>query len=106
MTYKEKRNVTKNIQCFSLIRLVKDVLYEGHDKPFFSFYDGDYFCGYDDNGNIKLSHEINDAQIGDNAFDTFIMAMDENKDWRKWSEGMNIKMWVHINDLLPKGGGK
>ena len=63
MTYKEKRNATKNIQCFSLIRLVKDVLYEGHDKPFFSFYDGDYFCGYDDNGNIKLSHEINDAQI-------------------------------------------
>ena len=59
----EKRNATKNIQCFSLIRLVKDVLYEGHDKPFFSFYDGDYFCGYDDNGNIKLSHEINNAQI-------------------------------------------
>ena len=43
MTYKEKRKETKNIQCFSLIRLVKDVLYEGHDKPFFSFYDGDYF---------------------------------------------------------------
>lgn len=43
------------------------------------------------------------AQIGDSAFDTFIMFMDENKDWRKWSEGMNIKMWAHINDLLPKG---
>lgn len=27
------------------------------------------------------------AQIGDIAFDTFIMHMDENKDWRKWSEG-------------------
>ena len=38
-------------------------MYEGRDKPFFSFYDGDYFCGCDDNGNVKLSHEINDAQI-------------------------------------------
>lgn len=46
------------------------------------------------------------AQIGDYAFDTFIMHMDENKDWRKWSEGINIKMWAHINDLLPKGGLK
>lgn len=45
------------------------------------------------------------AQIGDDAFDTFVMSMDDNKDWRKWSEGMNIKMWAHINDLLPKGGG-
>lgn len=63
MTYKEKKKATKNIQCFSLIRLVKDVLYEGHTEPFYSFYDGDYFCGFDDNGNIKLSHEINDAKI-------------------------------------------
>lgn len=46
------------------------------------------------------------AQIGDSAFDTFIMYMDENKDWRKWCEGMNIKMWAHINDLLPRGGLK
>lgn len=63
MTYTEKKKATKNIQCFSLIRLVKDVLYEGHNEPFYSFYDGDYFCGFDDNDNIKLSHEINDAQI-------------------------------------------
>lgn len=57
--------------------------------------------------NVSEKPELNQyflAQIGDNAFDTFIMSMDENKDWRKWSEGMNIKMWVHIDDLLPKGG--
>lgn len=59
--------------------------------------------------NISEKPELNQyflAQIGDNAFDTFIMFMDENKDWRKWSEGMNIKMWAHINDLLPKEGLK
>ena len=59
--------------------------------------------------NVSEKPELNQyflAQIGDNAFDTFIMFMDENKDWRKWSEGMNIKMWAHINDLLPKGGLK
>lgn len=57
--------------------------------------------------NVSEKPELNQyflAQIGDNAFDTFIMFMDENKDWRKWSEGMNIKIWAHINDLLPKGG--
>ena len=46
------------------------------------------------------------AQIGDNAFDTFIMAMDKNKDWREWSKGINIKRWAYISDLLPKGGKK
>ena len=44
------------------------------------------------------------AQIGDNAFDTFIMAMNKNKDWREWSKGINIKRWAYIKDLLPKGG--
>ena len=46
------------------------------------------------------------AQIGDDAFDTFIMAMDKNKDWKEWSNGVNIKRWAYISDLLPKGGGK
>ena len=46
------------------------------------------------------------AQIGDYAFDTFIMAMDKNKKWRNWCEGINIKRWAYINDLLPKGGEK
>ena len=63
----------------------------------------------------SLWHDVNEkpkngqwflAQIGDNAFDTFIMAMDKNKDWRKWSKGINIKRWAHISDLLPKGGKK
>lgn len=59
--------------------------------------------------NVSEKPELNQyflAQIGDNAFDTFIMSMDENKDWRKWSKGMNIKMWAHIDDLLLKGGEK
>ena len=42
------------------------------------------------------------AQIGDDAFDTFIMAMDKNQTWRDWSNGVNIKRWAHIIDLLPK----
>ena len=46
------------------------------------------------------------AQIGDDAFDTFIMAMDKNQTWRDWSNGINIKRWAHIIDLLPKGGLK
>lgn len=55
--------------------------------------------------NVSEKPELNQyflAQIGDSTFDTFIMHMDENKDRRKWCEGMNIKMWAHINDLLPK----
>lgn len=59
--------------------------------------------------NVSEKPELNQyflAQIGDSTFDTFIMHMDENKDWRKWCEDMNIKMWAHINDLLPKGGLK
>lgn len=44
------------------------------------------------------------AQIGDNAFDTFVMEMDKNEDWKEWSNGINIKSWAYISDLLPKGG--
>lgn len=43
------------------------------------------------------------VQIGDSAFDSFIMTMDKNQDWRNWSNGNNIKRWAYINDLLPKG---
>lgn len=46
------------------------------------------------------------AQIGDNAFDTFVMEMDKNEDWKEWSDGINIKRWAYIRDLLPKGGKK
>lgn len=46
------------------------------------------------------------AQIGDDAFDTFVMAMKKNQDWKNWSNGINIKMWAYISDLLPKGGKK
>lgn len=42
------------------------------------------------------------AQIGDDAFDTFVMAMKKNQDWKNWSNGINIKMWAYISDLLPK----
>lgn len=46
------------------------------------------------------------AQIGDNAFDTFVMEMYKNEDWKEWSNGINIKRWAYIRDLLPKGGEK
>ena len=46
------------------------------------------------------------AQIGDNAYDTFVMEMDKNEDWREWSKGINIKKWAYISDLLPKGSKK
>ena len=42
------------------------------------------------------------AQIGDDAFDTFIMAMEKEQDWRCWAKGMNFKRWAYIKDLLPK----
>lgn len=44
------------------------------------------------------------AQIGNITFDTFIMAMNKNEDWKEWSNGINIKRWAYISDLLPKGG--
>ena len=46
------------------------------------------------------------AQIGNIAFDTFIMAMNKNEDWKEWSNGINIKRWAYISDLLPKGSEK
>ena len=46
------------------------------------------------------------AQIGDDAFDTFVMAMSKNQDWKEWVNGINIKRWAYISDLLPKGGKK
>ena len=46
------------------------------------------------------------AQIGDNAFDTFVMEMNKNEDWKEWSNGVNIKRWTYVEDLLPKGGEK
>ena len=53
----------------------------------------------------KLLNQWFLAQIGDNAFDTFIMAMDKNKEWRNWCKGINIKRWTYISDLLPKQFG-
>ena len=46
------------------------------------------------------------AQIGNIVFDTFIMDMNKNEDWKNWSNGINIKRWAYISDLLPKGGEK
>ena len=42
------------------------------------------------------------AQIGDDAFDTFVMSMTNNKDWKNWSNGINMKRWAYVRDLLPK----
>lgn len=44
------------------------------------------------------------AQIGNNAFDTFVIDMDKNQDWKEWSNGINIKRWAYIKDLLPREG--
>ena len=44
------------------------------------------------------------AHIGDGVFDTFVMAMSKNQDWKEWANGVNIKRWAYIEDLLPKGG--
>lgn len=64
---------------------------------------------------INMWHDTNEeprlnqwflAQIGDNAFDTFVMEMDKNEDWEEWSNGINIKRWAYIDNLLPKGDKK
>ena len=55
--------------------------------------------------NVSEEPELNRwflAQIGDNAFDTFVMAMQKNQDWENWGNGINIKTWAYIDDLLPK----
>lgn len=41
------------------------------------------------------------AQIGDDAFDTFIMQTESNR-WDRWCNGLNIKRWAYIEDLLPE----
>lgn len=46
------------------------------------------------------------AQIGDDAYDTFVMQMDKNTAWIKWANGINMKRWAYIEDLLPKEGEK
>ena len=46
------------------------------------------------------------AQIGDGTFDTFVMAMSKNQDWKEWANGINIKSWAYIEELLPKGDKK
>ena len=42
------------------------------------------------------------GQIGDDAYDTFFMEMDNNETWDNWSRGNNIKRWTYIDELLPK----
>ena len=68
-----------------------------------------------DEHHINMWHDVNEqprlnqwvlAQIGDNAFDTFVMSMYKNEDWKELSNGVNIKRWAYIDDLLPKGGAK
>lgn len=66
----------------------------------------------DEEPNLKrLWHDVSEepelnqwflAQIGDDAFDTFVMSMEKNQDWKNWSNGINIKRWAYIDNLLPK----
>lgn len=66
---------------------------------------------WSDKYSVNVWHDTNEkprlnqwflAQIGDDAFDTFVMAMEKDKDWKHWSNGINIKRWAYIKDLLPK----
>lgn len=45
------------------------------------------------------------AQIGDDSFDTFIMAIKSER-WEIWCSGMNLMRWAYVADLLPEGNGK
>lgn len=40
------------------------------------------------------------AQIGNDSFDTFIMAVEADR-WKRWCKGLNIVRWAYIEDLLP-----
>ena len=66
MTYKEKLENKMNIKPFALFRLVKDKYHDGSDEPFYSFYDGDWFCGYDEEGRPLFGGDIDDAEVIDN----------------------------------------
>ena len=66
MTYKEKNENVTNIKAFALFRLVKDKYHDDSSEPFYSFYDGDWFCGYDEDGTPIFSGDIDDAEVIDN----------------------------------------
>lgn len=66
MTYKEKLENKTNIKPFALFRLVKDKFIDDSVEPFYSFYDGDWFCGYDEGGAPIFSGYIDDAEVIDN----------------------------------------
>lgn len=40
------------------------------------------------------------AQIGNDSFDTFIMAVEADR-WKRWCKGLDIVRWAYIEDLLP-----
>ena len=64
--YKDKIENVTNIKAFSLFRLVKDKYHDDSSEPFYSFYDGDWFCGYDEDGMPIFGGDINDAEVIDN----------------------------------------
>lgn len=66
MTYKEKLESKTNIKPFALFRLVKDKFIDDSVEPFYSFYDGDWFCGYDEEGRPIFGGDIDDAEVIDN----------------------------------------
>lgn len=66
MTYKEKLESKTNIKPFALFRLVKDKFIDDSVEPFYSFYDGDWFCGYDEEGRPIFGGDIDDAKVIDN----------------------------------------
>lgn len=98
MTRQEEINIAASKYGYIAISDYKDAFIEGAD--------------WADSYPVNVWHDISEeprlnkwflAQIGDDAFDTFVMAMEKNQDWKNWSNGINIKMWAYIDDLLPKG---
>ena len=101
MTRQEEINVAASKYGYIAISDYKDSFIEG--------------ANWADSHPVNAWHNVSEepkygewflAQIGDDAFDTFVMAMDKNQDWKEWANGISIKRWAYISDLLPKGGKK
>ncbi len=99
MTRKEEINVAASKYGYIAISDYKDAFIEGAD--------------WADSHPVNVWHDISEeprlnkwvlAQIGDGVFDTFVIS--KNQNWKECANGINIKRWAYISDLLQKGGKK
>lgn len=96
------------------IRNAKNAFYERIFEEGYYYDPRDCFeegAEWADSHPVNMWHDANEpprlnqwvlAQIGDNAFDTFVMSMSKNEDWKELSNAVNIKRWAYIDNLLPK----